>query len=393
MHLLLVYAVTLFVAVLISGIARTTVLSVAVLFLASGIAAGAGWLGMPVSANPEVLDKLAQFALFSVLFTDGMRTGGIAAIRREWHLAARALLGGMLLTIAGIAALAHFMAQLPWSWAFLIAAVLSPTDPVFVSVIFDVEEVPVRIKRLLNVESGLNDGLALPVVLLLLARVGTRHASLGELTGSLLLGIGLGVVIPLAGVYLQRRPIFTASGVFESLNAFALGLVVLAVAYVSGANLFLAAFAAGVTIISAEKQVADAFRHFGEIVAELMKLAALLVFGALLAPRLFDPIPPLHYVFIILAVFVVRMVAISISLIHSGPPLHEILTVGWFGPKGFASVVYGLLVLSIGTATAREVAHLIALGVASSIVVYSSTDVLMAAWYRRKRRLVAFRSA
>jgi sodium/hydrogen antiporter len=225
------------------------------------------------------------------------------------------------------------------------------------------------------------------VVLLLLTRVGTGRTSLAELSGSLLLGIVLGIAIPLLGIFLQRRPLLTAAGVFESLNAFALGLVVLAVAYVTGANLFLAAFAAGVTIISAQKEVAEAFRQFGEIIAELMKLAALLVFGALLAPRLFAPIPASHYVFVLLAVFGVRIVAVSLALIHSGLPLHEVLTVGWFGPKGFASVVYGLLVLGIAMPLAREVAHLIALAVAASIVVYSSTDVLMAAWYRHKHQV------
>lgn len=94
---------------------------------------------------------------------------GIRDLLRAWHLPGRALLVEMPLTFGGIAVCAYLLTDFSWTEAFLIGAVLSPTDPVFAAAIVGREEIPNRLRRLLNVESGLNDGLALPVVLIMLA--------------------------------------------------------------------------------------------------------------------------------------------------------------------------------------------------------------------------------
>ncbi|HSM87123.1 MAG TPA: cation:proton antiporter [Candidatus Limnocylindrales bacterium] len=169
MLLLLFFAVTSFAAVLLSCLAKRTVLSTAVFFLAAGFLYDSGWIFRAPEPNVDLLQRLSEFALFAVLFTDGMRTGGLHEIRQNWRLPSRALLIGMPLTIVGIALLGHWLVSLSWGWAFLIGAVLSPTDPVFVAAVFEVQAVPQRLKRLLNMESGVNDGLALPLVILLLA--------------------------------------------------------------------------------------------------------------------------------------------------------------------------------------------------------------------------------
>lgn len=381
MALLLAFAVTLVIAVLISGLAEKTVLSVAVLFLASGFLLGSGVFGPIHDINPHLLQRIAELALFSVLFTDGMKTGGIHRIRAFWRLPARALLIGMPLTIGGIAVLGRSMTGLAWTGAFLLGSALSPTDPVFVSGIFRFKAVPERVKRLLNIESGLNDGLSLPAVMLLLAYTGTRGPGLGSIIWELALGIAIGFLIPWFGIRLEQSRLFHASGTFHPLNAFALGLVVLATCYITNANLFLAAFGAGISIATFGPSFTESFREFGELVTELLKLAALLLFGALIAPRFFTALPILEYGFIVLAVFVVRAVCIYLSLLRSGVTREESLLVGWFGPKGFASVVYGLLIFQAGLI---HMAHLIGLAVAASIVVYSSTDILTGRWFQRR---------
>jgi NhaP-type Na+/H+ or K+/H+ antiporter len=154
MVLFLAFAATLVIAVLLSGLAEKTVLSVAVLFLGSGFLVGSGVFGSVREVSPELLERIAELALFSVLFTDGMKTGGFQRLRQFWRLPSRAILIGMPLTIAGIANLAHYMTGLDWPHAFLLGSALSPTDPVFVSAIFRFEAVPERIKWLLNTESG-----------------------------------------------------------------------------------------------------------------------------------------------------------------------------------------------------------------------------------------------
>ena len=336
------------IAVLLSGLAENTILSVSVLFLVSGFLLGSGIFGPIHEINRHLLERVAEVALFSVLFTDGMKTGGLQEIRKFWRLPGRALVIGMPLTIAGIALLARFMAGLDWLGASLLGAALSPTDPVFVSAIFKLEAFPEQIKRLLNIESGLNDGLSLPVVMLLLAYTGTHEPSPRIVIADLALGAGIGLVVPSIEIRLEKTRLFHASGLFHPLNAFALGLLVLAICYAVGANLFLAAFGAGISFATYGHSFTESFREFGELVTELLKLAALLVFGALLAPRFFTGLPALQYGFIVLSVFAVRPIAIGIALLRSGLSTQNIRLAGWFGPKGFASVIYGLLILQAG---------------------------------------------
>lgn len=382
MALLLAYAITLVIAVLISGIAEETVLSVSVLFLACGFALGSGLFGRVPTTHPEVLQTLAEIALFSVLFTDGMRTGGLRKLSRQWGLPARALLIGMPLTVVGIGLLAHYMTGLPWKLAFLIGAALSPTDPVFVSAIFRFEAIPEKVKHLLNVESGLNDGLSLSVVIVLLAYAGLKGPGFTSLEG-MPLGLAIGFGIPLAAILLEKTRFFRAAGVFHPLNGFALGLLVLAVSYVTGANLFLAGFGAGISVATFGPTFSKSFQQFGELVTELLKLAALLMFGVAIAPQFFTALPAVEYGFIVLAVFVVRLFAIWGSMIGSELTRRETWLAGWFGPKGFASVVYGILIFHAGL---NHAAHLIALAVTASILVYSSTDVLLGKWFEKRAR-------
>ncbi len=382
MALLLAYAITLVIAVLISGIAEETVLSVSVLFLVCGFLLGSGVFGWSPKTNPQVLSMLAEVALFSVLFTDGMRTGGLRKLAKAWTLPIRALFIGMPLTIAGIALLAHYMTGLPWKLAFIIGAALSPTDPVFVTAIFRFEAVPEKVKRLLNVESGLNDGLSLSVLIVLLAYAGLKGPGFNSLTG-MPLGLALGFGIPLAGLMLERTRFFRAAGVFHPLNGFALGLLVLAVSYVTGANLFFAGFGTGISVATFGPSFSKSFREFGELVTELLKLAALLVFGAAIVPQFFRVLPVAEYAFIFLAVFAVRLGAIWISMVRSDLTTRETLLTGWFGPKGFASVVYGILIFHAGL---YHVADLIGLAVTASIVVYSSTDILVGRWFEKRAK-------
>lgn len=381
MALLLAFAVTLVVAVLLSGLAEKTILSVSVLFLFSGFLLGSGVIIAVQPINGHLLQRIAELALFSVLFTDGMKTGGVHHVGGFWRLPAAALAIGMPLTICGIALLSHYMVKLSWPLAFMLGAALSPTDPVFVSAIFRFKEVPAVVKHLLNVESGLNDGLSLPAVVLLLSYTGSHGPGPGITVGELALGIAIGILIPWAGTLLEKTRFFEAAGLFHPLNAFALGLLVLAVSYTTGANLFLAAFGAGISLATFGPAFTESFHQFGELVTELLKLAALLLFGATIAPQFFTGLPGLQYFFIFLAVFAIRPLAIWIAMIGSGLSREEKLATGWFGPKGFASVVYGILIYEAGHV---HVAHLIGLAVAASIVVYSSTDILVGRWFKKR---------
>ena len=170
---------------------------------------------------------------------------------------------------------------------------------------------------------------------------------------------------------------------YAPLYAFAIGLLVLSVTSILHANEFLAAFAAGITVATIGDEIREAFHRFGELVAELLKLAALLVFGILMSPQSLAEIPWMGYAFAVLVLVAVRPLALLIALAGSHLAWREWAAAAWFGPKGFASVLFGLLVLKSGLARADEVFHLTALVVVGSILAHSSTDVIVARWLHK----------
>lgn len=385
--LTLVFALLLLAGVLISERASRTVLSTAVLFLLGGFVIGQGVTGLvPLQPRDQVVGVLAQLALFSVLFTDGMKVGW-SDLRSAWRLPGRALVLGLPLTLIVTALLARYIAGLPWLQCFLIGAVLAPTDPVFAAAIVGRKEVPGRLRHLLNVESGLNDGLALPLVLVLLALGGGMDVGATVLAEEIVLGLFIGVFVPLLVIWLERLPFLNATKGLQPLVAVSIGLLVLSICLVTGANLFLAAFSAGITVATAGPGFREEFEQFGELVSELLKLAAILVFGALITPTfLFGEIAWTGWVFAVLAIVAARPLALFVSFLGTGLPAKEQLAAMWFGPKGFASVVYGLLVLESGIERSDELFHLVALVILLSILAHSSTDVLVARQFKNVPR-------
>nr|MDT0656470.1 cation:proton antiporter [Micromonospora sp. DSM 115978] len=377
--LLLSFAVVLLLAVLVSALAHRTILSTAALFLVAGFVLGGDTTGvLDLHAESPIVATLAELALFAVLFTDGMRVGW-TDLRAAWRLPGRALGWGLPLTLLITAGLAHYVAGLDWPEALLIGAILAPTDPVFAAALVGNYKVPARLRHLLNVESGVNDGLALPFVIVFLAvAAGSDDLHIGELASELAIGLAIGVAVPALAIALERTRWFAASALYAPLNGVAIGVLVLALGQVTHGNLFLAAFAAGITVATFGPKQRAAFEHFGESVAELLKLGALLVFGALISVEFLGEISWLGWVFAILAIFVARPVALGVAFLRSGLAPREQAAAMWFGPKGFASVVYGLLVLESGITAGDEVFHLVALTIVISILLHSSTDVVIA---------------
>jgi sodium/hydrogen antiporter len=378
MALVLAFGVVLLISVSLSGLAARTVLSTTLLFLAAGAVLGQGGFGIVdiPSSSPFVV-AFADIALFTVLFTDGQRAC-LPALRDAWRLSGRALGLAMPLTMVGIAVPAHFLAGLDWPTAFLVGAILSPTDPVFASAIVGRADVPVRLRRLLNVESGLNDGLALPFVLIFLATATHHQPHLGTVALELLVGLGIGIAVPAAVTSAWRLPVLTAEPRLQALGPLAIGVVVYAACDLTHANPYLAAFAAGSTMASLDPVVADRFEHFGDLLSETTKFAALLVFGALITTDRLADLSAGDWAIAVLAILVVRPAAMLLSLLRTSLPWRQRTVAAWFGPKGFASVVYVLLAVQAGIPDAGHVFDLVAVTIALSIVLHSSTDVPIA---------------
>lgn len=382
MSLTLTFALILLAAVLLSARANRTIMSTAVIFLCGGFVVGQGVFGwVQLSPGDEVVSLGAELALFAVLFTDGMKVG-YKDLRSAWRLPGRALAFGLPLTLLITAALAHFVAGLAWPEALLIGAILAPTDPVFASALVGNKKVPGRLRHLLNVESGVNDGLALPFVLILLATAeGSGDLHLGELAAEIVVGVAIGVAVPWLAIRLEALRIFSASAIYAPLNGFAIGLLVYACSEAFHGNLFLAAFAAGITVATVGQGQRESFELFGELIAELLKLFALLVFGALISVEFLLEVPWTGWVFAVLALVVARPLALAPCFLGTGLSAREQAAAMWFGPKGFASVVYGLIVLNSPLVAADEIYHLVALTIVISILAHSSTDVVVARWF------------
>lgn len=383
-QVVVIFAATLLLAVLLSGYAERSVLSTAMLFLVTGFIAGGGIFGV-ISFAPEspLITTISELALFSVLFTDGMKIP-VATLRSIWRLPGRALLLGMPLTSVGLALFAHYLVGISWTEALLVGAVLMPTDPVFASAIVGRQEIPERLRQLLNVESGFNDGLALPIVVILLAVLGRENLDMLALLQEVVLGVVLGVGLTYVAVRLTEGPYLVASARYEPLHVFAIGMLIFGIAQWTHVNLYLAAFSGGITVTTVGEQARIHFQDFGELVAELFKLLATMLFGAVITETFFSDLDLFDYLFAVLAVVVVRPVAVWLSLLGSGLSWQEKLVAGWFGPKGFASVLYGLLVLKSGLAHTNLLFHLIAVVVVGSIIAHSSTDVIVADRFGRK---------
>ncbi|WP_250401607.1 cation:proton antiporter [Streptomyces cellostaticus] len=382
MVLIAVFGVALLVAVLLSGLAARTVLSTSLLFLAGGALVGDGFLGLVhITPDSGLVSVTADLALFSVLFTDGMHVS-LPKLRAHWKNPARALGLGMPLAFLFTGLAAHWLAGLDWTTAFLVGAVLAPTDPVFASAIVGRVAVPAKLRQLLNVESGINDGLALPVVLVLIAASGptggTVDAAPGTIAVELLLGLLLGVALPLLVNGLVRFRLLGAEPKLQPLLPLATGVILYAVCHLTHANPYLAAFSAGAVLAHVSPEAKVSFEPLGEALAELAKFAALLVFGALLTPQLFVGLSLGGYAVVLLAIVLFRPASLLLSLLGTRISRREKLVAAWFGPKGFASVVYGLLVLQSGIPQAQEAFTLIAVCIAFSIIAHSSTDVPIA---------------
>jgi NhaP-type Na+/H+ or K+/H+ antiporter len=385
--MLLTFGVALLLAVLTSALASRSPLSTSAVFLLVGLAAGPLALDL-VEVDDHVIEQVAEIALFAILFTDGQHSPW-RVVRGRWGPPVRTLVLAMPLTFVIVAGLGHWLAGLPWEAALVLGAVLAPTDPVFASALVGREEVPRGVRSLLNVESGLNDGMALPAVLVLVGLAGGHPEGWATDPWTLLLevavGVGLGIALPLAVWMMLRIPGVGAVEALRPLAPFAVAVILFGLCQAVNANQFLAAFLAGATIATVAPEVSGSFRHTGELVSELVKGAALIAFATLLDSDNFALAGSAGLGVAVLVIVVSRPLPVMLVLLRTPFSMRERVSVAWFGPKGFASVAYAVIVAFSGMAGAEEILALTAVTVLVSILAHSSTDVAVARWLTERR--------
>jgi len=371
----------------LSGLMRGTVLSASVLSVALGIVLAVADV-VNVDATDQSVVELIELALIFTLFSDGMFVEQ-ELLRRHWSPVARALVIAMPITMVLLALIAKALfPSLDWAEAFLLGAVLSPTDPVVTSAVVTSSLVPSMVRHTLNLESGLNDGLALPFVLFFLVLAGSGGDPGGEaakLAGEALVGAGIGVVLGWCGGHLHHRlPGGGLTSRYEGIYSIGFALVAFGLAESTIGNGLIAAFVCGIALGAAEHEVPEGFVEFAENASAIFQVLTFFVFGALIVATGFHhSVPPL-VLFIVFALVVARPAAVLLSFVHTGLPRPQKAFMAWFGPKGVASMLFALLVLKSGVPDAAEIFDVAAFAIIASIAAHGLTDTIGARWMARR---------
>jgi NhaP-type Na+/H+ or K+/H+ antiporter len=350
---LAVIALVLMAYAAVSGRLASTPVSQAMVFVTVGLLVGNRVLELiEVEAASQFVRHLAEATLTLVLFTDAVRVK-LGRLRRESLVPARLLGIGLPLTI--VAGTLAGLALLPgldlWTAAAL-ATMLAPTDAALGLPVVSNRRLPSRIRQGLNVESGLNDGVCVPLLIIFLtiaeAEQGSAHV---EPLRVILEEIGFGAVGGVAagalGAWVLRG--FAArgwmDGTWKQINAVATPLMAYTVASALGGSGFIAAFVAGIVFRAVAGGQAETTTYLAEETGELLNAVTFLLFGALLlGPALGDPDwRVIGYA--VLSLTVVRLLPVALAMLGTGMRRVTVGFLGWFGPRGLASIVFVLILV------------------------------------------------
>lgn len=378
-----------------SGRLERTAITAPIVFVGAGFLLGPrvlDWLHFDV--DEHAVSVLAEATLAVVLFTDASRID-LRTLRREYSVPARLLGVGLPLTIVAGSIAALVLPGVGWAEAAVLAIVLAPTDAALGQAVVTDESLPSRIRQGLNVESGLNDGLCVPLLAIALAVAETEadettgaHAArlVAEAIGwGLVGGVIAGVVAAFAvrtalprgwmkGHWAQVVPVVGATAAYG-------------IADVRGGSGFIAAFVGGVVfgVVAGGTENSAAF---AEELGGVLNALTLIVFGAAVLAAVWDDIGVVEVVYALLSLTVVRMVPVAIAMLGSGARVPTVLFLGWFGPRGLASIVFGVIVVeSSGLPHTSSLVAAMSVTVALSVVAHGATAAPLV------RRYVAWHGA
>ncbi len=374
---------------LVSKVLTRKWLTAPMVFVAFGLLTGAGGLGwLTFQPDSEWIKLLTEVTLMLVLFADASQIR-VSALRHRVALPARLLGISMPLTIAAGTAVAMLLMP-DWSvWeAALVATVLAPTDAALGQAVVSNEAVPGPIREALTVESGLNDGIALPVVLVFLAlattEVGDGSGWLWFWAGQVILGPIAGLAIgSLSGWSLDRaRSVGWTSPAALTVG----GLATVALCYLGaeaiGGNGFMATFVGGMAFGARASHVEGQVHEFLESEGQLLMWMVFTVLGCLYALPALVAAEPMHWLYALLSLTVIRGIPTAISLIGTKLPWQTVGFLGWFGPRGLASILFGLLLVEeVELTTGDALFQVVVLTVILSVVLHGLTAAWAASGY------------
>jgi NhaP-type Na+/H+ or K+/H+ antiporter len=369
-----------------SGIARRSFLSLTAVAVLIGFVLGNGATQvLHFDARSTFVADLATVALIVILFRDGLEVDS-ELLQTHWSLPLRKLVLAMPITAVIVAAGANVLTNLSWTECFLLGALLSPTDPVLSSSVVTNPRVPSVVRHSLNLESGMNDGLALPAVLAFSASLvhGSSHFVWWRfVVENIALGLAIGIVVGLAAAQIMPRDRGLGAGIPPHQRAlYALGSAF--VAYGLGlipphGNGLIAVYVAAITLGIRRPDIRTYFEQSEDIV-DIVKVGVFVVFGSLLT---------IHGLFtdgwaaigiVVITLLLARPIGVFVALVRTATDTATRAFMAWFGPKGVATMTFSLLVLTQHISAGTRIFNLAALVVFCSIIAHGVTDTAGAEW-------------
>lgn len=400
------HPIIIFMALLVLGygifsrLAERSIITAPMFFVAVGIFVSLlSFPLMPAGTKAPALKILAELTLILVLFVDAS-TLDLRKLKRDRALPVRLLGIGLPLTmvLGALVALPLFPGEPVWK-LLLMALILSPTDAALGQAVVTSEKVPIRIRQTINVESGLNDGIALPPILICLAFLsGEAHGDQGTVSYWLLFILKQFVFGPAIGGlvgWLGGLAVDTASRrgwmnhTFQQLASVSIAVIAFTLAESVHGNGFIAAFFAGMLLGSRTPEIRERIREFGEAESHAMILFIFLLFGLILVPFSYPLWDWQAVVYALLSLTLIRMLPVAICLRGSGLSTGSIHFIGWFGPRGIASVLYLLMVLlEVGTEGYEKIISIITLTILLSIFLHGITAVPFSKFFSKEETKV-----
>jgi sodium/hydrogen antiporter len=388
---LAVFGLLLMAGALVAGLAQRSFLSLTAAFVVAGFILGDGGLEvLDLDPTSGFVQGLAVIALVLILFRDGLEVEE-EMLQKAWHLPLRNLVLAMPITAGLVAVVTHALTDLGWTESFLVGALLCPTDPVLSSAVITNPRVPRIIRHSLNLESGLNDGLALPAVLALTAAAESREDFVWW--EFVLRDIGFGLATGLVVAFVAARVFPRDRKLAGGPSAHQKGMYALGVAFAAygvavlppEGNGFIAVFVCAIAFGIWRPDIRECFETRSEDILEVVKLGVILVFGAIFT---FDTLLEDGWATVAIAAFTL-LVARPVAVFTALTGTRQVDTVGkafmsWFGPKGVATMTFALFVLGSAAPEAGRITGIAALTVFVSIIAHGLTDHPGAEWMARR---------
>jgi len=380
--------IVIIVSALLSGLVDRSGLPQVAVFIFIGAALGPAGFGVfNMTLESPVLRVVAALSLTLVLFTDAV-TLNIKEVKRHSNLAFRMLGPGTIFCAALTALAAWWLLDITPAQSAILGAALASTDPVLLRGLLQRRDISFDTRQALRLESGLNDVVLLPVVVVAIALTGQHNFATTSLPkmgfGLFILGPGAGIAIGLiavAALDLIRKRIGVRRD-YESLYSLGVAFSAFAAAEAVHGSGFLAAFAAGLTIAALDVELCDCFIEYGGVTAEMLLLFTFVIFGSSLIWTGFSEVNTRTIIFVVIALLV-RIPVYLLSLIGSRVDRRGRFVIAWFGPSGLSSLLLILLPVFAGVPGSDRLFRICALIVLISVVVHGTSPMLLARFSRQ----------